>query len=179
MEKGKVVHITDLAQLKKLVNEHQAVVVDFFATWCGPCKLLGPKLEALAKVHENVCVVKVDVDEAAEISEFYSISSMPTVMGFSSGKTIETVIGFNEKKITDLMQKLSGFYKFFFIFDSIKYFFKLKKLSINQSNELIFYSSNIKFKNKLWALNQEMKIPLHHLIVEMLFQQMNIIQEKI
>ncbi len=99
--------IVRLSDFKDLVNSGKPVIVDFYANWCGPCKLLAPRLETLSKEHTNVTFVKVDVDSAAELTEEYQVSAMPTVLGFHDGKKVDMVVGFNNTKITELVQKLS------------------------------------------------------------------------
>jgi len=101
-----VQNITQLSDLKALIDSGAAVLVDFFATWCGPCKLLSPRLHVLAQENRSVNIIKVDVDQAAEISEEYAVSAMPTVIGFCGGEKIDTVVGFNDGKITALVQRL-------------------------------------------------------------------------
>ncbi len=74
---------------KSSVND-DFVLVDFFATWCGPCKMLSPVLEQL----ENVKIVKVDVDEAPNTCKEYAIMSVPTLMIFKNGKMISKKMGY-------------------------------------------------------------------------------------
>ena len=68
------------------------VVVDFYATWCGPCRMIAPKLEEMAKQNSNVVFLKVDVDEAEDVSEKYSISAMPTFLFFKNGEKVSVFI---------------------------------------------------------------------------------------
>lgn len=77
------------------------VVVDFFATWCGPCKMIAPKLEAMAQKLSNVVFIKVDVDEAEDVAAEYAISAMPTFKFFKNGSPLDgkDVVGANEGKI--------------------------------------------------------------------------------
>lgn len=73
-------------------------LVDFFATWCGPCKMLAPVLEELANEMEGkVKVIKVDVDESAELADEFRISSVPTMMIFKDGKQEDMMVGFLPK----------------------------------------------------------------------------------
>ena len=76
-----------------LVNK-DLVLVDFFATWCGPCKMLGPVLESL----ENIDVVKIDVDECPDLARKYGIMSVPTLMLFSNGELKNKQSGFMPKE---------------------------------------------------------------------------------
>lgn len=71
------------------------VVVDFFATWCGPCKMIAPLLDKFAAEYPAAKFIKVDVDEFGEISQEYEITSMPTVLFFKDGKVINKIIGAN------------------------------------------------------------------------------------
>merc|ERR1711994_1026486 len=62
------------------------VVIDFYATWCGPCKMIAPKLEEMSKTKTNVVFLKVDVDEAEDVAMEYNISAMPTFLFMKNGK---------------------------------------------------------------------------------------------
>lgn len=71
-----------------LIRDNKLVLVDFFATWCGPCKMIAPFIEEVAEEYEGKAVVaKIDVDEAQEIAAEYGISSIPTVILFKDGRT--------------------------------------------------------------------------------------------
>lgn len=78
---------------ENLINK-DLVLVDFFATWCGPCKMLGPVLESL----ENIDVVKIDVDECPDLARKYGIMSVPTLMIFSNGELKNKQSGFMPKE---------------------------------------------------------------------------------
>lgn len=71
------------------------VVVDFFATWCGPCKMIAPLLDKFSQEYSSAKFIKVDVDEFGEIAQEYEVSSMPTVIFFKGGKVVTKVIGAN------------------------------------------------------------------------------------
>lgn len=79
---------------RELIND-EFVIVDFFATWCGPCRMLGTILE---EIKDNYKIVKVDVDECSEIAKEYGIMSVPTLMKFKNGKEVEKNIGFLPKE---------------------------------------------------------------------------------
>lgn len=70
------------------------VLVDFFAVWCGPCNALSPILEKIASEHEELDIVKVDVDKAPEIASKYGIQSIPTLILFEDGKAIDMRVGY-------------------------------------------------------------------------------------
>ncbi|XP_014488686.1 PREDICTED: thioredoxin-2 [Dinoponera quadriceps] len=81
------------------------VVIDFFAVWCGPCKMIGPKMEELAKDMEDVVFLKVDVDECEEIAAEYKITSMPTFVFIKNSKVLETFSGANFDKLKNTILK--------------------------------------------------------------------------
>lgn len=71
------------------------VVVDFFATWCGPCKMIAPLLDKFSAEYTAVKFLKVDVDELGEVAQEYEVSAMPTILFFKDGKVVQKVIGAN------------------------------------------------------------------------------------
>jgi thioredoxin 1 len=74
------------------------VVVDFFATWCGPCKMLGPVFEGVSNEMENKAkFFKLDVDESGDIANKYGISAVPTMIIFRDGAPVENLAGFMPK----------------------------------------------------------------------------------
>lgn len=73
------------------------VLVDFWATWCGPCRMLAPVLEEVAKERPELPIVKVDVDEAGDIAARFGISSIPTLIRFKDGKPVSKSLGFLPK----------------------------------------------------------------------------------
>lgn len=78
--------------------ENGVVVVDFFATWCGPCKMLAPVFEELSnEMNESAKFVKVDIDQSMEIARKFMVSTVPTMMIFKDGKQVDTMIGFMPK----------------------------------------------------------------------------------
>ncbi|XP_068988145.1 thioredoxin-2 [Bombus flavifrons] len=102
-----VVQVMNAADLKSQLEKagDNLVVVDFFATWCGPCKMIAPKLEELSKEMENVIFLKVDVDECEDIASEYEISSMPTFVFIKNSKVLETFSGANYDKLKSTIQK--------------------------------------------------------------------------
>ena len=83
---------------EEIANSDSIVVVDFWAPWCGPCKMLSPVIEELAKeMGKEVKFAKVNVDENPMISSKYRIASIPTVMVFSKDTVKETMVGFRPK----------------------------------------------------------------------------------
>ena len=83
------------------------VVVDFFATWCGPCKMLGPIIEKLGNENTNVKFIKVDVDKNEELARRYGVMSIPTIIFFKDGKEVTKRIGFiPEEGIKEIISDL-------------------------------------------------------------------------
>ncbi len=74
------------------------ILVDFYAVWCGPCKMMHPIIEELAKENQTLKVLKVNVDEHEELARQFGIMSIPTLMLFKEGKVVEKNIGFMEKE---------------------------------------------------------------------------------
>ncbi|KAH8341550.1 hypothetical protein KR059_009872, partial [Drosophila kikkawai] len=91
------------AQLTKAAGK--LVVLDFFATWCGPCKMISPKLAELATQYaENIVVLKVDVDICEDIAMDYNISSMPTFVFIKNGLKVEEFAGANATRVEDVIK---------------------------------------------------------------------------
>ena len=81
------------------VLDHKGIVfVDFFAEWCGPCKITGPIIDQLAQENKNVKFVKVDVDKNPELTSKYQVFSIPTFVIFKNGKTIAQFVGAHSKE---------------------------------------------------------------------------------
>jgi thioredoxin 1 len=104
---GEVIHIQNSDDLKTKLKEagNSLVVIDFFAVWCGPCKIIGPRIEELSKELKDVIFLKVDVDECEDIAAEYEISSMPTFIFIKEGNVLETFSGANYDKLKNTVQK--------------------------------------------------------------------------
>ena len=89
-------HINEEKQFNEFIKEGK-VLVDFFATWCGPCKMLAPVIEQVASEHPDLKVVKVDVDEAPAIAAKYGIQAIPTLFLIKDGKAITSSMGYLNK----------------------------------------------------------------------------------
>jgi thioredoxin 1 len=87
--------VTDATFDQEVVNNERPVLVDFWATWCGPCKMVAPEMQKLAEKYDgSVEVVKVDVDANPSISQRYGIMSIPTIAFFRPGQQPMGVVGF-------------------------------------------------------------------------------------
>ena len=87
---------------KEVLEETKTVLVDFYADWCGPCKMLAPVIETAAKENESTKFVKINVDEAQELAMEYNIMSIPTLVVIKEGKEVNRVVGLVDK--TELME---------------------------------------------------------------------------
>ncbi|MBU3160750.1 thioredoxin [Clostridium frigoris] len=92
--------INDKSFQSEVDSSDIAVVVDFWAPWCGPCKMLAPVMEQLDKEYAGkIKFVKVDIDKNPEISSKYNISSIPTIMVFKNNVVEDKLVGFSPKKV--------------------------------------------------------------------------------
>lgn len=79
-------------------------LVDFYATWCGPCKMLSPIIESL---EDRIKVIRIDIDKYSDLTREYRIMSVPTLIFFKDGKKCEEIIGFHSKEeIEEIMDRL-------------------------------------------------------------------------
>ena len=93
---------------EKVLGNNKVVLVDFFATWCGPCKMLTPILEQVSENADGKFeVFKVDVDECFEVAKQYGIMSVPTMIVFKNGEIADKMVGLRSKKdIEEAITKL-------------------------------------------------------------------------
>ena len=92
----------------EFINEVQEglVLVDFYADWCGPCKMLTPVLEEINNEDEEVRVIKVNIDDARFLANYYQIQSIPTLILLKDGQLLHRMVGFRPKKnIEELIAK--------------------------------------------------------------------------
>jgi len=79
------------------------IVIDFHATWCGPCKMIAPHMEEMSKSMDDVVFLKVDVDECEDIAEEHKVTAMPTFVFWKDGKQVTVLTGANVEKLKDLV----------------------------------------------------------------------------
>lgn len=92
--------VIDAAAFEETINSGKLVIVDFFATWCGPCKMLAPILEEVAgEVDANeIEIVKLDIDQNVKLARQYGVMSVPTIVAFKDGKGVLKAVGARPKE---------------------------------------------------------------------------------
>jgi thioredoxin 1 len=104
--------VTDATFDEMVINSERPVVVDFWATWCGPCKMVAPEMEKIAAKYDGtVDVVKVDVDANPSLSQKYGIMSIPTIAFFRPGQQPMGVVGFRPMEQLEQQFGLADFSK--------------------------------------------------------------------
>jgi len=100
-------NITDQNFNQEVLQSDKPVLVDFWASWCGPCQMMGPIIEELAReVGDKFKVVKLNVDENQESAQKYGVSSIPTLIFFKGGQEVDKMMGVQSKE--SLLEKLNS-----------------------------------------------------------------------
>ena len=90
------------ANFDELLGSNKVVVADFWATWCGPCKAMGPSIDELSAEYEGQALIgKVDVEENNDLAEKYAIRSVPTIIFFKDGEMVDKTVGLQSKAVLE------------------------------------------------------------------------------
>ncbi|EKM61381.1 uncharacterized protein PHACADRAFT_83237 [Phanerochaete carnosa HHB-10118-sp] len=102
-----ITHITSLSQLNGILSKdkNKLSVIDFHATWCGPCHMIAPTFEALSKQYQNVNFLKCDVDAASDVSGQYKVAAMPTFVFLKGSTKVDEVQGANRAALESTVRK--------------------------------------------------------------------------
>ena len=97
-----IMNITSANFEEEVLNSDKTVLIDFYADWCGPCKMFSPIVESVAAENEDIKVVKIDVDNAQDIAIKYQVMSIPTTVVIRNGEEVNRVVGMVSK--SDLLE---------------------------------------------------------------------------
>lgn len=89
------------------ITSNKLVVIDFFATWCGPCRALSPYIDELSINNHHILFAKANIEETPVIANELDVKSLPCVVIFKNGKEINRVVGFNKPKLQAIIENLS------------------------------------------------------------------------
>ncbi len=90
--------INSTSEYDAILKDNTSVFVDFYADWCGPCKMVGPLVEELSNEMKDVKFVKVNVDSLPDVAQRYGIMSIPTLLAFKNGELVGNIVGFQPKE---------------------------------------------------------------------------------
>lgn len=96
-----MLEITKLNFENEVINSDKPVLIDFWAEWCGPCRMLAPTVDAIAKDRTDIKVGKINVDNEEELAVKFGIESIPTLIIFKNGEIAGKLIGYNSKTIVE------------------------------------------------------------------------------
>ena len=101
-----IVHITKENFQSVVEESSKPVLLDFWATWCGPCKMIAPIVEEIAAEHADIVVGKIDVDQEMELAMHFGITSIPTLVLMKNGEVAATMVGYRPK--ADILKLLNA-----------------------------------------------------------------------
>ena len=101
-----ILHITEDNFQKLVLNADRKVLLDFWATWCGPCMMLAPTIEEIAAENDDFLVGKIDVDQSPALAQKFGITSIPTLIVMDGGEPVAKMIGLRPK--ADILKLVNG-----------------------------------------------------------------------
>ena len=101
-----ILHITDANYQALVEGADKKVLLDFWATWCGPCQMLAPTLEVIAAENDSFYVAKIDVDQSPDLARKFNIASIPTLVVMEGGQPIAKMVGLRPKD--DILKLVNG-----------------------------------------------------------------------
>ena len=93
-----LIHVTSENFEKDVMQSEKTVLIDFWATWCGPCRMIAPIVEEIASEREDITVAKIDVDEAGDLAAAFGITSIPTLVVMKNGEIVNKSVGYQDKQ---------------------------------------------------------------------------------
>ena len=96
-KESKIIKVTSSNFEKEVINSDKTVLIDFYADWCEPCKIMTPIIEMIAEENENIKVVKIDVDTETDLASKYGAYSIPTFVVIKNGEEVSRTVGINKK----------------------------------------------------------------------------------
>jgi len=103
---GSVIDVTAQTWQSEVINSEKLTLVDFWAEWCGPCRMLGPTLKAIQSDRDDVKIVKVDIEKESGVANQFRVSNIPFMVLFKNGQVVDQMLGNQpRKKIEDLISR--------------------------------------------------------------------------
>ena len=95
--------VAQMSDLNKIMDKHEIVVIDFFASWCGPCKTIAPYFEELSKRFTSMTFVKCNCEDSPDVSSKFEIRSLPTFVIIKNGEVFDTLLGADKKALLEAL----------------------------------------------------------------------------
>lgn len=101
-----VITLTNSSFQSEVMSSDKPVLIDFFATWCGPCRMVSPIVDKISDEYTNIKVCKVDVDSEPELAQRFEVTSIPTLVVIKNGNVVNKAVGYRSKE--DILEMLNG-----------------------------------------------------------------------
>lgn len=97
--------VKSASEFRSLIAKDQLTMVDFYATWCGPCRMISPVMEKLSEEYSSVQFIKVDVDELSDVAQEVGVRAMPTFKAYKKGNQVGELVGANPAALKQLIER--------------------------------------------------------------------------